>query len=158
MPRVAFKIDSSDTLEYRVNDDDEFHEIEWRVGLCTGSGESGRRPRGDGGAPTDDGNGVGEHLNETESLFDSVAKQHITEESQLFRPLTAYRKPVARAVEAASGGATVAPVRRGGACNAVIACDVGLLLVVSRKLSEVTELVLTGTKELRAEDERVGLE
>ncbi|KAE8886445.1 hypothetical protein PF003_g29483 [Phytophthora fragariae] len=95
MPRVAFKINSSDTLEYRVNDDDEFHEIEWRVGLCTGSGESGRRPRGDGGAPTDDGNGVGEHLNETESLFDSVAKQHITEESQLFRPLTAYRKPVA---------------------------------------------------------------
>ncbi|KAE9290167.1 hypothetical protein PR003_g25361 [Phytophthora rubi] len=72
------------------------------VRLCTGSGESGRRPRGDGGAPTDDGNGVGEHLNETESLFDSVAKQHITEgmlrlkiESQLFRPLTAYRKPVA---------------------------------------------------------------
>ncbi|KAE8886443.1 hypothetical protein PF001_g21267 [Phytophthora fragariae] len=65
------------------------------VRLCTGSGESGRRPRGDGGAPTDDGNGVGEHLNETESLFDSVAKQYITEESQLFRPLTAYRKPVA---------------------------------------------------------------
>ncbi|KAE8971997.1 hypothetical protein PF004_g30104 [Phytophthora fragariae] len=32
MPRVAFKINSSDTLEYRVNDDDEFHEIEWRVG------------------------------------------------------------------------------------------------------------------------------
>ncbi|KAE8971998.1 hypothetical protein PF011_g25816 [Phytophthora fragariae] len=49
------------------------------VRLCTGSGESGRRPRGDGGAPTDDGNGVGEHLNETESLFDSVAKQYITE-------------------------------------------------------------------------------
>ncbi|KAE9278778.1 hypothetical protein PF008_g28532 [Phytophthora fragariae] len=112
------------------------------VRLCTGSGESGRRPRGDGGAPTDDGNGVGEHLNETESLFDSVAKQHITE----------------GAVEAASGGPTVAPVRRGGACNAVVACDVGLLLVVSRKVSEVTELVLTGTKELRAEDERVGLE
>ncbi|KAE8975736.1 hypothetical protein PR001_g25290 [Phytophthora rubi] len=32
MPRVAFKIDSLVTLEYRVNDDDEFHGIKWRDG------------------------------------------------------------------------------------------------------------------------------
>ncbi|TDH68309.1 hypothetical protein CCR75_004479 [Bremia lactucae] len=32
VPRVAFKISSWVTLEYRVNDDDEFLEIEWTVG------------------------------------------------------------------------------------------------------------------------------
>ncbi|KAE9008266.1 hypothetical protein PR002_g15954 [Phytophthora rubi] len=134
MPRVAFKIDSSDTLEYLVNDDDEFHEIEWMVGSVPIDDKESRKSTERGAASlvdgqvemvvhrrllADDSNGVGEHLNETESLFDSVAKQQITKgmvvhgnfffnvksakdgmrslrsktEPQFFRPLTAYRKP-----------------------------------------------------------------
>ncbi|RLN97751.1 hypothetical protein BBJ28_00026300, partial [Nothophytophthora sp. Chile5] len=207
VPRVAFKIGNWVTLEYRVNDDDEFLEIEWTVGSVPIEDKKGKEvilrfdtaksiesaatlytdsnglefvkrvrnhrntwnltlhddqefvaanyfpittgayikdakhqlnivtDRAQGAASLedgqvevivhrrlldDDGKGVGEHLNETESVYDSATKKHITKglvvrgnffinidsaddgmrslrskmESQFFRPLTVYRKPV----------------------------------------------------------------
>ncbi|KAG2502497.1 hypothetical protein JM18_009886, partial [Phytophthora kernoviae] len=214
VPRVAFKIGSWVTLEYRVNEDDEFLEIEWTVGSIPIKDNKGKEvilrldagdniksaskiytdsnalefmervrnhrdtwnltlhnnqdavaanyfpittgayikdtnrqlnlvtDRAQGAASLadgqlevmvhrrlldDDGKGVGEHLNETESVYDSATKTQVTKglvirgnffinvdsaedgmrslrskmESQFFRPLTVFRKAVTSADEQA---------------------------------------------------------
>ncbi|KAG6574660.1 Lysosomal alpha-mannosidase [Phytophthora cinnamomi] len=299
VPRVAFKIGSWVTLEYRVNDDDEFLEIEWTVGSVPIDDKKGKEvivrfdagksivsdgtlytdsnglefvkrvrnhrdtwnltlhdnqegvsanyfpittgayikdtkrqlnvvtDRAQGAASlvdgqvevmvhrrllADDGKGVGEHLNETESVFDSTTKKQVTKglvvrgnfyinvdsaedgmrslrskmESQFFRPLTAYRKPVASDVKAKVPWLTVGEfppnvglttvqelskqclmvrlshlyaVEEHATLSKPATVDFSALFSVKNSVvSEVTELVLTGTKELRAEDKRVGVE
>ncbi|KAE8894045.1 putative alpha-mannosidase [Phytophthora fragariae] len=299
VPRVAFKIGSWVTLEYRVNDEDEFLEIEWTVGSVPIDDKKGKEvivrfdagesiasdgtlytdsnglefvkrvrnhrdtwnlalhdnqegvsanyfpittgayikdekrhlnlvtDRAQGAASlvdgqlevmvhrrllADDGKGVSEHLNETESVFDSVAQKNVTKglvvrgnffinvdsaedgmrslrskmESQFFRPLTAYRKPLANDVKAKVPWLTVGDfppnvglttvqelskqclmvrlshlyaVEEHATLSQPATVDFSALFSVKNSVvSEVTELVLTGTKELRAEDERVVLE
>ncbi|EGZ21682.1 hypothetical protein PHYSODRAFT_360129 [Phytophthora sojae] len=253
VPRVAFKIGSWVTLEYRVNDDDKFLEIEWTVGSVPIDDKKGKEvimrfdagesiasdgtlytdsnglefvkrvrnhrdtwnltlhddqegvsanyfpittgayikdskrqlnlvtDRAQGAASlvdgqvevmvhrrllADDGKGVGEHLNETESVLDSNAKKHVTKglvvrgnffinvdsaddgmrslrskmESQFFRPLTAYRKPVTSDVKAKVPWLTVGE------------------FPPSVGLTTVQELSKQCLMELGAEDNRVGLE
>jgi alpha-mannosidase len=299
VPRVAFRIGNWVTLEYRVNDDDEFLEIEWTVGPVPIEDKKGKEvivrfdtgssiasdgtlytdsnglefmkrvrnhrdtwnltlhdnqegvsanyfpittgayikdatrqlnvvtDRAQGAASladgqvevmvhrrllADDGKGVGEHLNETESVYDSANKTHVTKglavrgnffvnvdsaddgmrslrskmESQFFRPLTVYRKPVpssemASDVEAKVPWLTVSEFPANVGLTTVQELSKQCLMVrlshlyaveehatlskpatvdfaalfsaANSKLSEVTELVLTGTKELSTSTE-----
>ncbi|KAG3120137.1 putative alpha-mannosidase [Phytophthora idaei] len=299
VPRVAFKIGSWVTLEYRVNDDDEFLEIEWTVGPVPIDDKKGKEvivrfdagksiasdatlytdsnglefmkrvrnhrdtwnltlhdnqeavaanyfpittgayikdaehqlnvvtDRAQGAASlvdgqvevmvhrrllADDNKGVDEHLNETESVYDSTTKQQVTKglvvrgnffinvdsaeegmrsirskmESQFFRPLTAYRKPVPSEVEAKVPWLTVNEfpenvglttlqeltkqclmvrlshlyaVDEHSTLSKPVTVDFSTLFSVKNSVvSEVTELVLTGTKELSMEEEGVGMQ
>ncbi|GMF13523.1 unnamed protein product [Phytophthora lilii] len=294
VPRVAFKIGSWVTLEYRVNDDDAFLEIEWTVGSVPIADKKGKEvivrfdagdsiasdgtlftdsnglefvkrmrnhrdtwnltlhdnteavaanyfpittgayikdakrqlnvvtDRAQGAASlvdgqvevmvhrrllADDNKGVSEHLNETESVYDSTLKTHVTKglvvrgnffinvdsvedgmrslrskmESQFFRPLTAYRKPVPSDadVEAKVPWLTVSEfppnvglttlqelskecvmvrlshlyaVEEHATLSQPATVEFSALFgAKNMKLSEVTELVLTGTKELSTE-------
>ncbi|KAG6977620.1 hypothetical protein JG688_00000128 [Phytophthora aleatoria] len=299
VPRMAFKIGSWVTLEYRVNDDDEFLEIEWTVGPVPIDDKKGKEvivrfdagksiasdatlytdsnglefmkrvrnhrdtwnltlhdnqeavaanyfpittgayikdaehqlnvvtDRAQGAASlvdgqvevmvhrrllADDNKGVDEHLNETESVYDSTTKQQVTKglvvrgnffinvdsaeegmrsirskmESQFFRPLTAYRKPVPSEVEAKVPWLTVNEfpenvglttlqeltkqclmvrlshlyaVDEHSTLSKPVTVDFSTLFSVKNSVvSEVTELVLTGTKELSMEEEGVGMQ
>ncbi|KAF1795198.1 hypothetical protein JG687_00000990 [Phytophthora cactorum] len=299
VPRVAFKIGSWVTLEYRVNDDDEFLEIEWTVGPVPIDDKKGKEvivrfdagksiasdatlytdsnglefmkrvrnhrdtwnltlhdnqeavaanyfpittgayikdaehqlnvvtDRAQGAASlvdgqvevmvhrrllADDNKGVDEHLNETESVYDLTTKQQVTKglvvrgnffinvdsaeegmrsirskmESQFFRPLTAYRKPVPSEVEAKVPWLTVNEfpenvglttlqeltkqclmvrlshlyaVDEHSTLSKPVTVDFSTLFSVKNSVvSEVTELVLTGTKELSMEEEGVGMQ
>uniref|UniRef100_M4BTE0 Glycosyl hydrolase family 38 C-terminal domain-containing protein n=1 Tax=Hyaloperonospora arabidopsidis (strain Emoy2) TaxID=559515 RepID=M4BTE0_HYAAE len=292
VPRVAFKIGSWVTLEYRVNDDDEFLEIEWTVGPVPIDDKKGKEvvvrfdtsnsiasdrtlytdsnglefmkrvrnhrdtwnltlhddreavsanyfpittgtyikddkrqlnvvtDRAQGVASlvdgqvevmvhrrllADDSKGAGEHLNETESVYDEAAKAYVTKglvvrgnlfihvdsaadgmrsmrskmESQFFRPLTVYRKPVSLDVEAKVPWLTVGEfppnvglttlqeqskqcvmvrlshlyaVDEHSSLSKPVTVDFTALFSVKNSVvSEVTELVLTGTKELSQE-------
>lgn len=298
VPRVAFRIGSWVTLEYRVNDDDEFLEIEWTVGPIPIADNQGKEvivrfdtgdsiasngtlytdsnglefmkrvrnyretwnltlhdnqeavsanyypiatgayikdakhqlnvvtDRSQGAASlvdgqievmvhrrllADDNKGVHEHLNETETVYNTATKQQTTKglvargnffinvdsaedgmrslrskmESQFFRPLSVYRKPVSSAVEAKVPWLTVSefPANVGlttlqeltkqcllvrlshlyavdehSTLSQPVTVDFSSLFSVKNsKVSEVTELVLTGTKEL-SEVEQVNLQ
>ncbi|KAG1708629.1 hypothetical protein DVH05_022256 [Phytophthora capsici] len=297
VPRVAFKIGSWVTLEYRVNDADEFLEIEWTVGPVPISDKKGKEvivrfdagksiasdatlytdsnglefmkrvrnhrdtwnltlhdnqetvaanyfpittgayikdakhqlnvvtDRAQGVASlvdgqvevmvhrrllADDNKGVAEFLNETESVYDSNTKKQVTKgltvrgnffinvdsaedgmrsirskmESQFFRPLTVFRKPVSSEVKAkvpwlrvgefpANVGLTTLQelskqcllvrlshlyaVDEHSTLSKPVTVDFSTLFSVENaKVSELTEMVLTGTKELS--DESAGME
>ncbi|ETP45208.1 hypothetical protein F442_08332 [Phytophthora nicotianae P10297] len=299
VPRVAFKIGNWVTLEYRVNDNDEFLEIEWTVGPVPIDDKKGKEvilrfdagksiasdatlytdsnglefmkrvrnhrdtwnltlhdnqeavaanyfpittgayikdakhqlnvvtDRAQGAASlvdgqvevmvhrrllADDNKGVSEHLNETESMYDSATKKQVTKglvvrgnffinvdsaedgmrsirskmESQFFRPLTVYRKPVPSEVEAKVPWLTVGEfpenvglttlqeltkqclmvrlshlyaVDEHSTLSKPVTVDFSTLFSVKNSaVSEVTELVLTGTKELAVEEEGVGMQ
>ncbi|ETL40750.1 hypothetical protein F441_08376 [Phytophthora nicotianae CJ01A1] len=299
VPRVAFKIGNWVTLEYRVNDNDEFLEIEWTVGPVPIDDKKGKEvilrfdagksiasdatlytdsnglefmkrvrnhrdtwnltlhdnqeavaanyfpittgayikdakhqlnvvtDRAQGAASlvdgqvevmvhrrllADDNKGVSEHLNETESVYDSATKKQVTKglvvrgnffinvdsaedgmrsirskmESQFFRPLTIYRKPVPSEVEAKVPWLTVGEfpenvglttlqeltkqclmvrlshlyaVDEHSTLSKPVTVDFSTLFSVKNSaVSEVTELVLTGTKELAVEEEGVGMQ
>ncbi|ETM47126.1 hypothetical protein L914_08112 [Phytophthora nicotianae] len=299
VPRVAFKIGNWVTLEYRVNDNDEFLEIEWTVGPVPIDDKKGKEvilrfdagksiasdatlytdsnglefmkrvrnhrdtwnltlhdnqeavaanyfpittgayikdakhqlnvvtDRAQGAASlvdgqvevmvhrrllADDNKGVSEHLNETESVYDSATKKQVTKglvvrgnffinvdsaedgmrsirskmESQFFRPLTVYRKPVPSEVEAKVPWLTVGEfpenvglttlqeltkqclmvrlshlyaVDEHSTLSKPVTVDFSTLFSVKNSaVSEVTELVLTGTKELAVEEEGVGMQ
>ncbi|KAE9276068.1 hypothetical protein PF001_g26306 [Phytophthora fragariae] len=124
----------------------------------------------------DGGKGVCEHLNETEAVFYSVAKKHITKsivvrgnfiskhgmcslwlkiESQFFRPLTVYRKSMANEMKAKVPWLTIGKFPP--SVDLTTPARMGFSAWFSAKnsvVSEVTELVLSGMKELRVEDER----
>uniref|UniRef100_A0AAV1T648 Alpha-mannosidase n=1 Tax=Peronospora matthiolae TaxID=2874970 RepID=A0AAV1T648_9STRA len=296
VPRVAFKIGSWVTLEYRVNDDDEFLEIEWTVGPVPIGDKKGKEvivrfdtsnsiasdrtlhtdsnglefmkrvrnhrdtwnltlhddreavsanyfpmttgayikddkrqlnvvtDRAQGVASlvdgqvevmvhrrllADDNKGAGEHLNETESVYDEATKAYVTKglvvrgnlfisvdsaddgmrsmrskmESTFFRPLTVYRKPVSLDVEAKVPWLTVGEfppnvglttlqeqskqcvmvrlshlyaVDEHSSLSKPVTVDFTALFSVKNSVvSEVTELVLTGTKELSQESKEL---
>ncbi|KAK1938052.1 Lysosomal alpha-mannosidase [Phytophthora citrophthora] len=299
VPRVAFKIGDWVTLEYRVNDADEFLEIEWTVGPVPIADKKGKEvivrfdagksiasdatlytdsnglefmkrvrnhrdtwnltlhdnteavaanyfpittgayikdtkhqlnvvtDRAQGAASlvdgqvevmvhrrllADDNKGVAEFLNETESVYDSNTKKQVTKgltvrgnffvnvdsaedgmrsirskmESQFFRPLTVFRKPVSSEVKAkakvpwlrvgefpANVGLTTLQelskqcllvrlshlyaVDEHSTLSKPVTVDFSTLFSVENaKVSELTEMVLTGTKELS--EEAVGME
>ncbi|KAL4086658.1 hypothetical protein PRIC1_013720 [Phytophthora ramorum] len=274
VPRVAFKIGKWVTLEYRVNDDDEFLEIEWTVGPVPIDDKKGKEvivrfdagnsiasdstlytdsngtvaanyfpittgayikdakrqlnvvtDRAQGAASlvdgqvevmvhrrllADDDKGVGEHLNETEAVYDSANKKLVTKglavrgnffvnvdsaedgmrslrskmESQFFRPLAVFRKPVASGVEAKVPWLAVGEfppnvglttlqelskqcllvrlshlyaVEEHSTLSQPATVDFSSLFSVKNSVvSEVTELTLTGTKELSVEGEEIG--
>ncbi|CAI5743879.1 unnamed protein product [Peronospora destructor] len=299
VPRVAFKIGSWVTLEYRINDDDKFLEIEWTVGpipiddkkgkevivrfdagnsiasagtlytdsnglefmkrvrnhrdtwnltlhdnqeevaanyfpITTGAFiKDGKRQlnvvtdRAQGAASladgqvevmvhrrllVDDSKGVGEPLNETESVYNTATKTYATKglvvrgnffinvdsvedgmrsirskmESQFFHPLTAYRKPVLSKEGAKVPWLTVGefPLNIGlttlqelskqclmvrlshlyavdehSSLSQPATVDFSSLFLVKNSIvSEVTELVLTGTKELSLENKGRAME
>ena len=296
VPRVAFKIGSWVTLEYRMNDDDEFLEIEWTVGPVPIDDKKGKEvivrfdtsnsiasdstvytdsnglefmkrvrnhrdtwnlslhddqeavaanyfpmttgayikddrrqlnvvtDRAQGVASlvdgqvevmvhrrllADDNKGVHENLNETESVYDETTKTYVTKglvvrgnffinvdsaddgmrsirskmESQFFRPLTAYRKPVSSDVEAKVPWLTVGEfpsnvglttlqeqskecvmvrlshlyaVDEHSSQSKPATVDFSALFSVKNSVvSEVAELVLTGTKKLSREDKEL---
>ncbi|CAH0492604.1 unnamed protein product [Peronospora farinosa] len=299
VPRVAFKIGNWVTLEYRMNDDDEFLEIEWTVGpvpiddkkgkevivrfdagnsiasastlytdsnglefmkrvrnhrdtwnltlhdnqeevaanyfpITTGAyiKDSERQlnvvtDRAQGAASladgqvevmvhrrllVDDNKGVDEPLNEKESVYNTATKTYTTKglvvrgnffinvdsaedgmrsirskmESQFFRPLTAYRKPVMSKEKAKVPWLTVGefPLNVGlttvqelskqclmvrlshlyavdehSSLSQPVTVDFSSLFSVKNSVvSEVTELVLTGTKELSLENKGRAME
>ncbi|KAF4040772.1 Glycosyl hydrolases family 38 C-terminal domain [Phytophthora infestans] len=299
VPRVAFKIGSWVTLEYRVNDNDEFLEIEWTVGPVPIDDKTGKEvilrfdagksiasdatlytdsnglefmkrvrnhrdtwnltlhdnqeavaanyfpittgayikdethqlnvvtDRAQGAASlvdgqvevmvhrrllADDNKGVSEHLNETESVYDSATKKQVTKglvvrgnffvnvdsaedgmrsirskmEAQFFRPLTIFRKPVPSEVEAKVPWLTVNDfpenvglttlqeltkqclmvrlshlyaVDEHSTLSKPVTVDFSTLFSVKNAaVSEVKELVLTGTKELAEQQEGTGMQ
>ncbi|CAH0474988.1 unnamed protein product [Peronospora belbahrii] len=299
VPRVAFRIGHWVMLEYRMNDDDEFLEIEWTVGPVPIDDKKGKEvimrfdagnsiasgstlytdsnglefvkrvrnhrdtwnltlhdnqekvaanyfpittgayikdekrqlnlvtDRAQGAASLkdgqmevmvhrrllcDDNKGVGEPLNETELVYNTATKSYTTKgltvrgnffinvdsvddgmrsirskmESQFFRPLTVYRKPVSFDVEAKVPWLTVGEfpsnvglttlqelskqclmvrlshlyaVDEHPRLSKPATVDFSALFSVKNSVvSEVMELVLTGTKELPQKNERLAME